>query len=84
MLQNIVTIFLAVLINIVVIGLFSANRFRNRKARFVNLYKLGMSKKQLKQICMLESAREDIWCIVTMPIVLLIQYIYYHTKLSRL
>jgi len=82
MLQNIVTVLLAIGVNIVVMCLLSGNRFRNRKKRFDTLIQVGMSKKQLLQICILEVLREDIWCIITLPIMLPIQYILYRVKIG--
>ena len=84
MLQNIVTIVLAIGVATVVMSLLTANRFRNRKKRFTNLYNIGMSKKQIKQLCMIEAIRENLWCLITLPIVLLIQYIYYSNKVHSL
>ena len=82
--QNAVTVILALFMNIMVAIMFAQNRCNNRTKQFEILYRNGMTKKKILIMSMYEVIREDIWCIITLPIVILLQFFTYKIKLIKL
>ena len=67
-LQYGITMIAAVVINVCICAIFLKNRLEQRKNKYKLLYQLGMTKAQIFKMNMLEILRESMWCIITLPI----------------
>ncbi|MBQ4283045.1 MAG: hypothetical protein IJB96_03855 [Lachnospira sp.] len=76
-----ITIVAVIVINMLICAVVAQNRLETRKQRTELLLRLGAEKKQVIQIFMIEAVRESIWCLLTAPVILLIQYLIYKNKI---
>lgn len=83
-LQYGITLAAVFLINVLVYVIIVNSRFDTRKQKYIQLLKLGMDKGTLCRICMLESLRESLWCIFTLPVILLVSWVIYKSSLKKL
>lgn len=67
-LQYGITMLAAVVINVCICAIFLKNRLEQRKNKYKLFYQLGMTKTQIFKMNMLEILRESMWCIITLPI----------------
>ena len=74
-LQYGITMIATIVINILIYSILTRNRLELYRHKFELLVRLGAEKKQIRRICMIEIVRESLWCIFTLPIQILIQYI---------
>lgn len=49
------------------------NRINRRKEKIKLLHSLGMRRGKIVSVCMLEALRESVWCVITMPLLLLME-----------
>lgn len=63
-----ITIIAAIVVNICICLILLKNRLEKKKDRMKLLSRLGMTKKELFRINMREVLREELWCIFTLPI----------------
>ncbi len=83
-LQNGVTIIAVIIINVLISLIIAKNRMIERRTRLQLLYRMGAGRKRIRRICMIEAFRESLWCVITMPVVLLVQYILYTGEIRRM
>lgn len=72
-----VTIISVIVINVFVCAVIARNRLEARRGRIEQLKNMGSTKGSLLKVFMIESVRESVWCIFTMPVIVLWQYIIY-------
>lgn len=84
MLQYGVTMLAAMLINVLIIAIVIRNRIVARRQKLRTLVRLGLDKARLCRICMIEGVRESVWCIFTMPFVMVIEYVIYRKAIGGL
>ena len=46
--------------------------------------KMGMTRGKLLGICMCEALRESLWCIVTLPLMLILEVLIYSSNIRKL
>lgn len=83
-LQYGITMLAAIVVNVLLFAILVKNRIEIRIQRLMLLIKIGADYKRLCHICMLEVARESLWCIFTAPLVMLVSYIIYSKNLKKL
>lgn len=76
-LQYGITIVAVIVINMLICAVVARNRLETRKQRIELLLRLGAEKKAVRKIFMIEAFRESLWCLFTLPIVLVIQGVIY-------
>lgn len=79
-LQYGITIAAAVVIQLLIMAIIVRNRIERRKERYKLLHGLGMRRGTIVRICMFEALRESVWCIFTMPLVLIMELLMYTRK----
>lgn len=83
-LQYGITMLAAIVVNALLFAILIKNRIEIRIQRLMLLVRLGADYKRLRHICMLETAKESLWCIFTAPLVLLVSYVIYSRNLKKL
>ena len=79
-----ITIAAAIVINMLISAIIAQNRLEARKQRIELLLRIGAERKGVRKIFMIEALRESLWCIFTMPLILIIQYIIYTRNIKRI
>ena len=79
-LQYGITIAAAVVIQLLIMAIIVRNRIERRKEKYKLLHGLGMRRGTIVKICMLEALRESVWCIFTMPLILIMELLMYTRK----
>lgn len=79
-LQYGITIAAAVVIQLLIMAIVVRNRIERRKERYKLLHGLGMRRETIVRICMIEALRESVWCVLTMPLILIMELIMYTRK----
>ncbi len=79
-LQYGITIAAAVVIQLLIMAIIVRNRIERRKERYKLLHGLGMRRGTIVRICMLEALRESVWCVFTMPLILILELLMYTRK----
>ncbi len=74
-LQYGITLIAAIVINVLIVAIIAKSRLEARKERFALLSRLGADSSRIVSVCMIEAVRESLWCVFTMPLVLLVQYV---------
>ncbi|MBQ4283047.1 MAG: ABC transporter permease [Lachnospira sp.] len=74
LLQYGITIIAVMVINVLISAIIVQNRLVVRKKRIELLLRLGAEHKNVRKVFMIESVREALWCVFTLPVVLLVQY----------
>ena len=63
-----------------IMAIIVTNRIERRKEKYKLLHGLGMRRGTIVKICMLEALRESVWCIFTMPLILIMELLMYTRK----
>ncbi len=71
------------LINVLVYVIIVNSRFAARRQKYIQLSRMGTDRTVLCRICMLESVRESLWCIFTLPVILLVSWVIYKSLLKK-
>lgn len=79
-LQYGITIAASVVIQLLIMAIIVRNRIERRKEKYKLLHGLGMRRGTIVKICMLEALRESVWCIFTMPLILIMELLMYTRK----
>jgi len=83
-LQYGITIFAVVIIQLLIMAIIIRNRIAGRRDKFLLFRRMGMTKGKLLGICMREALRESLWCIFTVPLMLLVELLIYYGSIRRL
>ena len=83
-LQYGITIFAVVVIQLLIMAIIIRNRIAGRCDKFLLFRRMGMTKGKLLGICMREALSESLWCIFTMPLMLLVELLIYYGSIRRL
>lgn len=76
-----ITIVAAMVINILIYIVIAGNRTEARAERVMLLKRIGAAKGKLVEIFMTETLREALWCVYTLPIILVVQLMIYRKRL---
>ena len=79
-LQYGITIMAVIIIQLLIMAIIVRNRIERRKEKYKLLHGLGMRRGTIVRICMLEALRESVWCIFTMPLILIMELLMYTRK----
>lgn len=60
------------------------NRINRRKEKIKLLHSLGMRRGKIVSVCMLEALRESVWCVITMPLLLLMELLMFRGFVRKL
>ena len=74
-LQYGITIMAVIIIQLLIMAIIIRNRIESRHGKFI-LFRLG--------ICMCEALRESLWCIVTLPLMLILEVLIYSSNIRKL
>ncbi len=80
-LQYGITIIAVIVINMLICAVVARNRLEARKQRTELLLRLGAERKDVRKVFMIEAVREALWCMFTLPIILLIQCAIYRRNI---
>ena len=83
-LQYGITIAAAVVIQLLIMAIIIRNRIESRRGKFILFRKMGMTRGKLLGICMREALRESLWCIVTLPLMLILEVLIYSSNIRKL
>lgn len=83
-LQYGITIMAVIIIQLLIMAIIIRNRIESRHGKFILFRKMGMTRGKLLGICMREALRESLWCIVTLPLMLILEVLIYSSNIRRL
>lgn len=83
-LQYGITIMAVIIIQLLIMAIIIRNRIESRRGKFILFRKMGMTRGKLLGICMREAIRESLWCIVTLPLMLILEVLIYSSNIRRL
>ena len=83
-LQYGITIMAVIIIQILIMAIIIRNRIESRRGKFILFRKMGMTRGKLLGICMREALRESLWCIVTLPLMLILEVLIYSSNIRKL
>ena len=69
---------------VLIMAIIIRNRIESRHGKFILFRKMGMTRGKLLGICMREALRESLWCIVTLPLMLILEVLIYSSYLRFL
>ena len=72
-LQYGITIIAMIVMQLLIMAIVIRNRINRRKEKMTLLHSLGMRRGKIVSVCMLEALRESVWCVITMPLLLLME-----------
>ena len=72
-LQYGITIIAMIVMQLLIMAIVIRNRINRRKEKMMLLHSLGMRRGKIVSVCMLEALRESVWCVITMPLLLLME-----------
>lgn len=72
-LQYGITIIAMIVMQLLIMAIVIRNRINRRKEKIKLLHSLGMRRGKIVSVCMLEALRESVWCVITMPLLLLME-----------
>lgn len=72
-LQYGITIIAMIVMQLLIMAIVIRNRINRRKEKMKFLHSLGMRRGKIVSVCMLEALRESVWCVITMPLLLLME-----------
>ena len=72
-LQYGITIIAMIVMQLLIMAIVIRNRINRRKEKMMLLHSLGMRRGKIVSVCMLEAFRESVWCVITMPLLLLME-----------
>lgn len=76
-LQYGITIIALVVVQLLIMAIVVRNRIDRRRDKISLLHSLGMGRGKIVAIYMLEALRESVWCIFTMPLILIMELLMY-------
>ena len=83
-LQYGITIMAVIIIQLLIMAIIIRNRIESRRGKFSLFRKMGMTRGKLLGICMREALRESLWCIVTLPLMLILEVLIYSSNIRKL
>lgn len=83
-LQYGITIMAVIIIQLLIMAIIIRNRIESRHGKFILFRKMGMTRGKLLGICMCEALRESLWCIVTLPLMLILEVLIYSSNIRKL
>lgn len=83
-LQYGITIMAVIIIQLLIMAIIIRNRIESRRGKFILFRKMGMTRGKLLGICMREALRESLWCIVTLPFMLILEVLIYSSNIRKL
>lgn len=83
-LQYGITIMAVIIIQLLIMAIIIRNRIESRRGKFILFRKMGMTRGKLLGICMREAIRESLWCIVTLPLMLILEVLIYSSNIRKL
>ena len=83
-LQYGITIMAVIIIQLLIMAIIIRNRIESRRGKFILFRKMGMTRGKLLGICMREAFRESLWCIVTLPLMLILEVLIYSSNIRKL
>ena len=83
-LQYGITIMAVIIIQLLIMAIIIRNRIESRHGKFILFRKMGMTRGKLLGICMREALRESLWCIVTLPLMLILEVLIYSSNIRKL
>ena len=83
-LQYGITILAVIVIQLLIMAIVIRNRVESRSDRFVLFRRMGMTRGKLLGICMREAVRESLWCVFTMPLMLVVELVMCWNSIRRL
>ena len=83
-LQYGITILAVVIIQVFIMAIIIRNRIDRRLDRLKLLRHMGMTKGRMIAICMYEVFRESLWCILTMPFIMIAGMIIYAREINKI
>ena len=72
-LQYGITIIAMIVMQLLIMAIVIRNRINRRKEEMQLLHSLGMRRGKIVSVCMIEALRESVWCVITMPLLLLME-----------
>ena len=82
-LQYGITIMAVIIIQLLIMAIIIRNRIESRHGKFILFRKMGMTRGKLLGICMCEALRESL-CIVTLPLMLILEVLIYSSNIRKL
>ena len=76
-LQYGITIIAMIVVQLLIMAIIVRNRMDRRYDKIKLLHGLGMRRGKIVRICMAEALRESLWCVITMPLILLMELLMY-------
>jgi len=70
-----VTLFAAMLIDVIILIIAAKNKLEKRKGEYQLLRQLGADRQRIVKMWMFEALRESVWCMFTLPFVLMAQWL---------
>ena len=83
-LQYGITIMAVIIIQLLIMAIIIRNRIESRRGKFILFRKMGMTRGKSLGICMREALRESLWCIVTLPLMLILEVLIYSSNIRKL
>ena len=83
-LQYGITIMAVIIIQLLIMAIIIRNRIESRRGKFILFRKMGMTRGKLLGICMREALRESLWCILTLPLMLILEVLIYSSNIRKL
>ena len=79
-----ITMLAVIIINLLIITVLTKNRIENRTDKIVLLKRLGAGRSRIIRIFMIEVLRESLWCVFTLPLQMIIQFIVYRSQIKKI
>ena len=83
-LQYGITIIAMIVMQLLIMAIVIRNRINRRKEKIKLLHSLGMRRGKIVSVCMLEALRESVWCVITMPLLLLMELLMFRGFVRKL
>lgn len=83
-LQYGITIIAMIVVQLLIMAIIVRNRMDRRYDKIKLLHGLGMRRGKIVRICMVEALRESLWCVITMPLILLMELLMYAEFVRKL
>lgn len=83
-LQYGITIIAVVIIQLLIMAIIIRNRIESRRDKFILLRRMGMTRGKVLSICMREAFRESLWCVFTLPLILLMELLIYSGSIRKM
>ena len=83
-LQYGITIIAMIVVQLLIMAIIVRNRMDRRYDKIKLLHGLGMRRGKIVRICIAEALRESLWCVITMPLILLMELLMYAEFVRKL